>query len=43
MEKNRNANTVLVGKPDGKRPLTRPGLRWEYSAEIHLAEVAEPE
>jgi hypothetical protein len=25
----KNAYRVLVGKPDGKRPLGRPRLRWE--------------
>jgi hypothetical protein len=25
----RNAYKVLVGKPKGKRPLRRPGSRWE--------------
>jgi hypothetical protein len=25
----RNANSVLVGKPEGKRPLVRPRRRWE--------------
>jgi hypothetical protein len=27
MEK-RNAHSILVGKPEGKRPLGRPGRRW---------------
>jgi len=26
----RNAYTVLVGKPEGKRPLERRSGRWEY-------------
>jgi hypothetical protein len=25
----RNAYNILVGKPEGKRPLGRPGCRWE--------------
>jgi hypothetical protein len=25
----RNANNILVGKPEGKRQLGRPGHRWE--------------
>jgi hypothetical protein len=25
---------VLVGKPEGKRPLGRPRLRWEYNIKI---------
>jgi hypothetical protein len=28
MEKKRNAYRLLVGKPDGKRPLGRPRRRW---------------
>jgi hypothetical protein len=26
----RNAYNILVGKPEGKRPLGRPRRRWEY-------------
>ena len=29
MEQSRNAYRVLVGKPEGKRPLGRPRRRWE--------------
>ena len=29
MEQSRNAYRVLVGKPEGKRPLGRPSRRWE--------------
>jgi hypothetical protein len=29
MRQNRNACTVLAGKPEGKRPLRRPRHRWE--------------
>jgi hypothetical protein len=28
MEENRNAYVILVGKPEGKRPLGRPSHRW---------------
>jgi hypothetical protein len=28
-----------VGKPDGKRPLRRPRLRWEDNTRIDLQEV----
>jgi hypothetical protein len=28
MGENRNAYRLLVGKPEGKRPLGRPGRRW---------------
>jgi hypothetical protein len=30
---------VLVGKPEGKRPLGRPGLRWEGNIKMDLQEV----
>jgi hypothetical protein len=30
---------VLVGKPEGKRPLGRPSRRWEDNIKIHLQEV----
>jgi len=30
---------VLVGKPDGKRPLGRPRHRWEDSIKMDLQEV----
>jgi hypothetical protein len=28
MEETRNAYRILVGRPEGKRPLGRPGRRW---------------
>jgi hypothetical protein len=28
MDEKRNAYEILVGKPDGKRPLGRPRRRW---------------
>jgi len=31
--------TVLVGKPDGKRPLGRPRRRWEDNIKMDLQEV----
>jgi hypothetical protein len=31
--------TVLVGKPDGKRPLERIGYRWEDNIKMDLQEV----
>jgi hypothetical protein len=31
---------VLVGKPEGKRPLGRPRRRWEVSIKMDLQEVA---
>jgi hypothetical protein len=33
---NRNAYRVLVGEPEGKRPLGRPRHRWLDSIEIDL-------
>jgi hypothetical protein len=30
---------VLVGKPEGKRPLGRPSRRWEDNIEMDLQEV----
>ena len=30
---------VLVGKPEGKRPLWRPRLRWENNTKMDLQEV----
>jgi len=32
---------VLVGKPEGKRPLGRPRHRWEDNIKIDLQEVGE--
>jgi hypothetical protein len=30
---------VLVGKPEGKRPLGRPRRRWEYNIKMDQQEV----
>ena len=30
---------VLVGKPEGKRPLGRPRIRWEDNIQMDLPEV----
>ena len=30
---------VLVGKPEGKRPLGRPRCKWEYNIIMDLQEV----
>jgi PAS domain-containing protein len=35
----RNAYRLLVGKPDGRRPLGRPRLRWLDNIRIDLVEV----
>jgi hypothetical protein len=37
MEK-RNAYKILVGKPEGKRPLVRPRRRWVDNIEMDLRE-----
>ena len=34
-----HVNKVLVGKPDGKRPLGRPRRRWEDNIKMDLQEV----
>ena len=39
MEQSRNAYRVLVGKPEGKRPLGRPRRRWEGNIKMDLREV----
>jgi hypothetical protein len=35
----RDVYTVLVGKPEGKRPLGRPRCRWEDNIKLDLQEV----
>ena len=35
----RNMYRVLVGKPEGKRPLGRPRRRWEDNIKMDLEEV----
>ena len=39
MEEGRGVHKVLVGKPEGKRPLGRPGRRWEDNIKMELEEV----
>jgi hypothetical protein len=39
MEEMRNAYTILVGKPEGKRQLGRPRRRWEYNIRMDLREI----
>jgi hypothetical protein len=36
MGEDRGAYRVLVGKPEGKRPLGRPRLRWENNIKMDL-------
>jgi hypothetical protein len=35
----RNAYRILVGKPEGKRPLGRPRRRWEDNFKMYLREI----
>jgi len=35
----RGVYRVLVGKPEGKRPLGRPGRKWEGNVKMDLHEV----
>ena len=39
MGKRRVIYRILVGKPEGKRPLGRPKLRWEGNIKMDLQEV----
>ena len=39
MEKSRNAYIVLLGKPEGKRPLGRQRSRWEDNIKMDFREV----
>ncbi|KAJ4446855.1 hypothetical protein ANN_13555 [Periplaneta americana] len=39
MGESRNAYRVLVGRPEGKRPLGRPRRRWEVNIKMDLREV----
>jgi hypothetical protein len=35
----RNAYRILVGKPEGKRPLGRPRRRWEDNIRMDLRDI----
>jgi hypothetical protein len=39
MGEERKVNKVLVGKPEGKRPLGRPRRRWEDGIRMDLREI----
>ena len=39
MGEGRSVHRVLVGKPEGKRPLGRPRPRWEDNIKMDLQEV----
>ena len=39
VEEKRGVYRVLVGKPEGKKPLGRPRRRWEENIKLELQEV----
>ena len=39
MRETADVYTILVGKPERKRPLGRPRHRWEDNIKMHLQEV----
>ena len=39
MREDRGVQRVLVGKPEGRRPLGRPRRRWEDNIKMDLQEV----
>jgi hypothetical protein len=39
MGEKRSAYRLLVGNPEGKRPLGRPGLRWVDNIKMDLLEI----
>jgi hypothetical protein len=39
MRETRKEYRILVGKPEGKRPLRRPRRRWVDNIKIHLREI----
>jgi hypothetical protein len=39
MGEERNVYRVLMGKPEGKRPLVRPRRRWEDGIRMDLREI----
>ena len=41
MGEGRGVHRVLLGKPEGKRPLGRPRRRWEDNIKMALQEVGE--
>jgi hypothetical protein len=40
MGEDRNMYKVLIGKPEGKRPLGRPRSRWEDGIRMDLGRLA---
>jgi hypothetical protein len=39
MGEKRNVYRLLVGKPEGKRPLGRPRRKWIYNIKMDLLEI----
>jgi hypothetical protein len=39
MEEVRSAYNILVGRPEGRRPLGRPRRRWEGNIKMDLREI----
>jgi hypothetical protein len=39
MGEKRNAYRILVGKPEGNRPLGRPGRKWEDNIKMDFREI----
>jgi hypothetical protein len=39
MGENRNAYRILVGMPEGRRPLGRPRLRWVDNIKMDLRDI----
>jgi hypothetical protein len=39
MEEIRKVYEILVGKPEGRRPLRRPRHRWEDNIKIYLRKI----
>jgi hypothetical protein len=39
MEQVRNVYKIVIGNPEGKRPLGRPWCRWEDNSKINFREI----
>jgi len=39
MKEMRRAHRILVGRPEGKRPLGRPRRRWEDNIRMDLRDI----